>query len=130
IRNVAPWLAASFFPPASLSGPNRSVGSWRDLSRWYDDLAGDQVKVDEGVTAKAKELTSNKTTPLEKVQAIAVWMQKNIRYVDIEVGIGGIRPHPSTSILRNSYGDCKDKVTLMRALLRASGINSYFVPIY
>jgi len=130
LPNVSPWLMASFFPPTSVSGPNRSVGSWRDLSRWYDDLASAQVQVDDSITSKAKEITSNKNSQLDKVRAIATWMQKNIRYVDIEVGIGGFKPHPSTSTLRNSYGDCKDKVTLMRALLKASGIDSYFVPIY
>ncbi|HZS47448.1 MAG TPA: DUF3857 and transglutaminase domain-containing protein [Blastocatellia bacterium] len=130
LRSITPWLVASFFPPANQSGPSRTIGSWRDMSRWYDELASGQVQVDDAISAKSKELTNGKQTDLEKIKAIAAWMQKNIRYVAIELGIGGQKPHISTSTYRNSYGDCKDKVTLMRSLLKASGIDSYFVLIY
>ena len=57
-------------------------------------------------------------------------MQKNVRYIDIEIGIGGLRPHSSTSTFHNGYGDCKDKVTLMRAMLKAVGIESYYLTVY
>jgi transglutaminase-like putative cysteine protease len=33
-------------------------------------------------------------------------------------------------VLARNYGDCKDKAALMRALLKAAGIDSYAVIIY
>ena len=51
-------------------------------------------------------------------------MKKNIRYVLVFLGASGISPNPAPTVLRNKYGDCKDHVALMMALLRAKGIAS------
>src|SRR5258708_36941278 len=53
--------------------------------------------------------------------------QHDVRYVAIEIGIGGYQPHYAGDILANRYGDCKDKVTLMRALLHEAGVASDYV---
>src|SRR5204862_5781783 len=66
---------------------------------------------------------------LAKIQALAKFVQGEVRYVAIEIGIGGFRPHPAQDILRNRYGDCKDKATLLSALLREIGVESYYVLI-
>jgi hypothetical protein len=49
---------------------------------------------------------------------------RNIRYVAIYLGDGGIIPHDANSIIRNRYGDCKDHNALLIALLSAKGINA------
>ena len=54
-------------------------------------------------------------------------MQRNIRYVGIEIGIGGLQPHTADDVFRNRYGDCKDKATLLRAMLENVGIHSTWV---
>ena len=54
-------------------------------------------------------------------------MQRNIRYVGIEIGIGGLQPHTAEDVFRNRYGDCKDKATLLRAMLESVGIHSTWV---
>ncbi len=54
-------------------------------------------------------------------------MQRNIRYVGIEIGIGGLQPHSADDVFRNRYGDCKDKATLLRAMLESVGIHSTWV---
>jgi hypothetical protein len=54
-------------------------------------------------------------------------MQRNIRYVGIEIGIGGYQPHSADDVFRNRYGDCKDKATLLRAMLESVGIHSTWV---
>jgi hypothetical protein len=43
---------------------------------------------------------------------------------------GGYTPHRAEDVLARNYGDCKDKSTLMRALLSAAGISSYLTVIY
>src|SRR5258708_10544151 len=53
--------------------------------------------------------------------------QHDVRYVAVEIGIGGYQPHFAGDILTNRYGDCKDKVTLMRALLHEAGVDSNYV---
>ena len=57
-------------------------------------------------------------------------MQQQVRYVAVEIGIGGYQPHPATQVFNNRYGDCKDKVTLLRTMLRDVGIESNYVLVH
>jgi hypothetical protein len=63
------------------------------------------------------------------MRALAEFMQHDIRYVGIELGIGGWQPHPAAEVFSHRYGDCKDKATLMAAMLREIGIESDYVVI-
>src|SRR5205814_442579 len=56
-------------------------------------------------------------------------VQHDVRYVAIEIGVGGFRPHPAQDIFSNRYGDCKDKATLLSTMLSQAGIRSYYVLI-
>ena len=78
---------------------------------------------------KVSALTAGKTTQLQKMQAIAAFVQHDIRYVAIELGIGGWQPHAAPDVFSHRYGDCKDKATLMRTMLREIGVESYHVVI-
>ena len=75
------------------------------------------------------ELTTGKSDQLDKMKALAAYAQQQVRYVAIEVGIGGFQPHFANDVLKHEYGDCKDKVTLLSAMLREIGIESYYVLI-
>ena len=76
------------------------------------------------IAAKAAELVAGKTDFYDKTQAVAEFVQKEIRYFVIEMGIGGWQPHPAADIFRNRYGDCKDKATLLSAMLSTVGVHS------
>jgi hypothetical protein len=60
---------------------------------------------------------------------LAQFVQHEIRYVAIELGIGGWQPHPAPDVFSHRYGDCKDKATLMSAMLHEIGVDSYYVVI-
>ncbi|MBC7859995.1 MAG: transglutaminase domain-containing protein, partial [Burkholderiaceae bacterium] len=62
--------------------------------------------------------------PRARALALANWVRRNIRYVGVYVGPGGVVPHPAASVLENRYGDCKDHAVLLEALLAAAGIDS------
>jgi hypothetical protein len=59
------------------------------------------------------------------MQALAEFVQHDIRYVAIELGIGDYQPHAASEVFVNRYGDCKDKATLMRSMLREIDIDSF-----
>ena len=56
-------------------------------------------------------------------------MQHDIRYVAIEIGIGGYQPHSAAEVFSNRYGDCKDKATLLSAMLHEVGFESHYLLI-
>ena len=99
-------------------------GTWKSIGEWYSKLSSDRLVASPEVAAKAAELTAGKSDFLDKAQAISEFVQQDIRYFAIEVGIGGYQPHAAGDIFRNRYGDCKDKATLLSAMLSSVGIHS------
>jgi hypothetical protein len=109
------------------SGPgivHSTDGSWSGIGVWYDALAKDRLTATPEIAAKAQELTAGKSDFFEKGEAITEFVQREVRYVAIEVGIGGNQPHAAGDVFRNRYGDCKDKATLVSAMLSAVGIHA------
>lgn len=107
----------------------RSFAGWADMGAWYEDLSGPRRVPDDMVRQKARDLCAGAADTLSKIRALAAFAQKEIRYVSIQIGIGGLQPHPAPDILANRYGDCKDKATLLAALLEAIGVRSHFIVI-
>lgn len=103
------------------------LGTWRGVGEFYDVLSHDRMAATPEIAAKAQALTAGKTDFYDKTEAIAEFVQKDIRYFVIEKGIGGRQPHPAADIFRNRYGDCKDKSTLLSAMLSTVGIHSALV---
>jgi hypothetical protein len=130
---LVPRLAVSYFPPAS--SPQLSIktfSKWGDVAAWMSELEDPQVIIDDALTRKANELTATAKTEYEKIRAIANYVQ-NIQYISIQTGLGrggGYRPHSSAEVFAKSYGDCKDKANLMRAMLKVVGIDAIPVSIY
>ncbi len=133
VTNLAPRVAVSYFPAANGTralGP--SFSNWAEVSRWLSELHDPQVTLDDALAGKARELTANATTELERIRAIGRYVQ-GIQYISIQIGLGrggGMKPRTATQVFAKSYGDCKDKANLMRAMLKALRITAYPVAIY
>ena len=100
---------------------------WTSVGDWYTTLATPSAQVTPEIAATAKGLVAGQSDFTARMQSIANYMQRNIRYVGIEIGIGGYRPHTADEVFRNRYGDCKDKATLLRAMLESIGTHSTWV---
>jgi transglutaminase-like putative cysteine protease len=132
VTNLAPRIAINYGPENSSQAASRTFANWTDVSVWGTSLHDPEVIVDDNVAAKARELTANATTELDKIRAIGNYVQ-NLQYIAIDIGVGygnGYRPRPSSLVLGRGYGDCKDKANLMRALLRAVKIEAYPIAIF
>ncbi len=125
---VAGAMIVSFFPPggAALNG----FANWDAMGKWYTSLVGGRTEASLPIKQEVATRTASKSTSLQKMQALAEFVQRDIRYVAIELGIGGWQPHPATDVFAHRYGDCKDKATLLRSMLQEIGINTYYVAIY
>jgi transglutaminase-like putative cysteine protease len=107
--------------------PQLVITTFKDVSELgasYWSSMKDQEAVDAGIQALAEEIT--KGIGDRRAQAVAIdrWVKTNIRYVLVFLGSGGITPNPAPAVLKNKFGDCKDHVVLMGALLRAKAIAS------
>lgn len=98
---------------------------WEGVGRWYDRLVSEVPRNATAVRAKARELAAGKSTPREKAEVLADFARRQVRYVAVEVGIGGFRPSAPEDVLGRRWGDCKDKAFLLVDLLREAGIEAW-----
>lgn len=101
-----------------------SFESQLDFAAAYEDRAKSKAAVTPAVKQLADKITKDIQDPKEQARAIYNWVSKEIRYVAIYLGAGGIVPHAADSIIHNRYGDCKDHNTILIALLAAKGIEA------
>ncbi|GMV81084.1 MAG: hypothetical protein AMXMBFR7_22680 [Planctomycetota bacterium] len=139
-REVLRWQAENLpgivqerrMPPALDQLPfvqTTTMRTWQEVGTWYWNLAKEQMVVDEAIEAQVKELTANLETPTEKLRAIHDWAIEKIRYLGIEFGRNGYKPHRSTETFRALYGDCKDTSLLIATMCKAAGIDARVVLI-
>jgi len=102
-----------------------SFANWESLGSWYQKLSADRADSNNpAIQKKAAELTADKSSDEEKLRAIYSYVSTQIRYIGVDFGIGRFQPHLASETLENQFGDCKDKQTLIAALLKAIGISS------
>src|SRR5262249_37692534 len=127
-ERMPPWKGIATHMMVSVAQPNaQSSGwtNWRDLGNWYLKLIGNRSDPTPEIRAKVAALTASASTSLGRIQAVARFAQSDIRYVGIELGIGGYQPHPAAETFAHRYGDCKDKGTLLSSMLQVMGIDSF-----
>lgn len=124
LRALAGRMVLHYAPAGESSAEE---GSWRGIGEWYDQLSHDRMIASPEIAAKAAELVVGKADFYDRTEAITEFVQKQIRYFVIEKGIGGLQPHAAEEIFRNRYGDCKDKATLLAAMLSSVGLHSDIV---
>jgi hypothetical protein len=124
---IAGFMIVSFLPTAG--GSNRGFQTWKEMGDWEAGLEQGRRDPSTDIKQKVAALTSSAPNQLAKMQALAKFVQGDIRYVAIELGIGGWQPHPAAEIFTHRYGDCKDKATLMSSMLHEIGVESYYMSI-
>jgi hypothetical protein len=125
-KGVAGVMIVSLLPPG---GANHGFLNWSDMGLWYNGLLQNRRDASPAIKQKVAELTANRKVPVDQMRALAEFMQKDIRYVAIELGIGGWQPHAAPDTFTRRFGDCKDKATLLASMLKELNIDSYHVVI-
>ncbi|MGW8180352.1 MAG: hypothetical protein ACWGQW_16570, partial [bacterium] len=99
----------------------KAFADWDDVSTWFESLMNPQVTPSPEISQQVRNLNTLRT--------LSEFVRNNIRYVAIEIGVGGYRPHSATKTFQRRFGDCKDKVTLLKSMLLASKREAYPVLI-
>ena len=102
---------------------------WSAIGAAYWKRAKDKAEVTQAIQ-RAADKVAGSAEGLEAAHKLYNWVTQNIRYVALELGIGGFVPQSAEEVLNQRYGDCKGYVTLLQALLKAKGIQSEPVLVY
>src|SRR5579859_2387445 len=137
-RRIYTWKTANLerknsdkkLPPQPEEEPQPSVQAttfrnWEDVGSWYSSLQRPQQAITPAIKAKATELTKGLTNDDDKIRALYNFVSTRFHYISLSFGIGRYQPHAADDVLSNEYGDCKDKHTLLAALLQAAGYDAW-----
>ena len=106
-----------------------TFADWKEVGGWFAGLERAARKVTPEIQEKARTLTAGRTTDVEKLEALYDFVSKNFRYVSLSLGAGRYQPRAAADVLRDAYGDCKDKHTLLATLIDAAGLQASAVLI-
>jgi tetratricopeptide (TPR) repeat protein len=100
--------------------------TWEDVGRFYWGLVKDQLRVTDEIKSAAQEAVKGIPESEEeaRIRAVYDFVVSRTRYVGLEFGINSFKPYPVETILSRRFGDCKDKASLMHAMLESLGIDS------
>ncbi|MFB3915873.1 MAG: DUF3857 domain-containing protein [Terriglobales bacterium] len=114
VTEIAPYVHVSTFH------------SWQELGRWYARMIQPQMVLDATLREAAARILSGRQSEREKISAIHEFVLRNTHYVALEFGIYSYKPYAVSQTYARRFGDCKDKASLMIALLRYAGIDANF----
>lgn len=115
-------LAANRFKMDDYEG---DMSTWKNLGLWYNNMHKGLEVLPDDRKAFLQNLVKDAKDDREKVRLIYDYLQKNFRYVSIQLGIGGWKSLPATFTDQKKYGDCKGLTNYMYAALKAVGIKSH-----
>ncbi len=100
-------------------------GTWEGVGRWYTELLDTLPRGTGAVRSRARALVDGIDDRRQRLEALLAFVRRQVRYVAVEVGIGGYRPTPPEQVLTRKWGDCKDKSQLLVELLGEAGITAH-----
>jgi tetratricopeptide (TPR) repeat protein len=121
-----------------------TYADWGQVARFYWDLVREQLRPNDEVRGTAQRIArealgdraaaaraaGGRRDPAAEralVSAVYDFVVTQTRYVGLEFGIHGYKPYRVDQVLSRRFGDCKDKASLMHALLSSLGIDSRLV---
>jgi hypothetical protein len=110
-----------------LEGETGELTNWKDFGYWqYQHLLTGQDELPESTITKVQELTSGLTSTAQKAKAIYTYVQDQMRYISVQIGIGGWKPIAAEEVDEKKYGDCKGLTNYTKSLLSVAGIESNY----
>jgi len=118
--------------PQVLLAPNRfqldeydgDMTSWKNFGEWYKKVYLKTSVLPEDRKLFYVNLVKDAKTDTEKAKILYNYLQNNMRYVSIQLGIGGLKPSPASFVDNKKYGDCKALSNYLKSALDAVGIKS------
>jgi cellulose synthase operon protein C len=126
-RNMAAVVREARAPGLSEIAPYVHVSTfsdWKQVGEWYAGLVRPQFTLDRALEEELSRLLEGKRNDKEKIAAIQEFVLRSTRYVAQEFGIYSYKPYPVAQTYARRFGDCKDKASLMIALLNAAGVRA------
>jgi hypothetical protein len=125
-RGGAGWPRVVITPTLfSMEDYPGDYSTWQNFGRWYGAMSNGAGELPEERKTLIRAMTNDAPKTEDKIKILYQYLQKNYRYVSIQLGIGGFKPFPASYVEKNKFGDCKALSNYMQTLLTTAGIKSY-----
>ncbi len=108
-----------------VDGYKGNMETWQSFGQFMYELNKNRDNLSPAMVEKVKTLTADATTPQEKIEVLYKYLQDNMRYVSVQLGIGGWQTFDANYVEENKYGDCKALTNFMKGMLKTAGIKAY-----
>lgn len=113
----------------SIAGYAGNMSTWKSFGKFIVDLNTNRNELPENIKKDIQTVVNGLTSTEEKVQALYEYMQKNTRYISIQLGIGSWQPFDAKFVASKRYGDCKALSNYMVSILKEAGVKANYVLI-
>lgn len=121
------WLSPGEFRIGQYKG---TMSSWDEFGKFMNQLIAGRDELPPSLVAEVQALVANASSDQQKIDLLYTYLQENMRYVSVQLGIGGWQPFDAMYVSEKKYGDCKALSNFMKAILKAVDIESFPVLIY
>lgn len=108
-----------------VDGHKGNMETWQSFGLFMHELNKNRDNLSPAMVEKVKTLTAEATTEQEKIEILYKYLQENMRYVSVQLGIGGWQTFDANYVEENKYGDCKALTNFMKGMLKTAGIKAY-----
>lgn len=98
--------------------------NWKEVNNWALPLFPKNIPLSKELQQKIQEIKSGYTTDEARAGAALRFVQDDIRYMGIEMGVHSHKPGDPNKIFSQRFGDCKEKSYLLCTMLNAMGIEA------
>jgi len=127
-KNISTYITP-ILEDFQMDGIDGNLSSWRNFGLWLTKLGEGTDVLDEKSKAEIKSIIRDTKDKKVIVENLYKYLQKNMRYVSIQLGIGGFKPMPAQDVHNYKYGDCKALSNYMKAILKVAGIPANYIII-
>lgn len=96
----------------------------------YDHLVANRLDLTPLQKSQYQTMVSGAKSEKEKIEILYKHLQQKVRYIGVQLGIGGFSPFPASYVETKSYGDCKALSNYMIAMLDAVDIKGYHTVLH
>ena len=108
-----------------VDGYKGNMETWQSFGQFMYELNKNRDNLSPAMVEKVKALTADAATDQEKIEVLYKYLQENMRYVSVQLGIGGWQTFDASYVEENKYGDCKALTNFMKGMLKTAGIKAY-----
>ena len=123
-EDVKPYVVVA--PINFQYGVEGCAKDWESFGNWQYRLMQDLDVLPDDEKNTISTLINGITDKREIIKILYHYLQDHTRYINVSIGIGGLKPYPASYVAQNKYGDCKALTNYMKAMLSYAGIESFY----